>query len=153
MLIKSADFRVLKQHAAATIRLQSVLVRIDHDGVRFSQPCEGPFGIFCKIFRQREISAVCCVRMYSEPMFFAKRKDLQQRIHRTRCRCTHRRYNGPNVAAFHTVRQCFHVHPGLPVAWHGFEWQLQNPTNPPVRVVSLLACENLLPRMQLSRHP
>src|SRR5207244_8374838 len=38
VLVQSANFGVAKQHAAATVRLQAMLVRIDHHGVRVSNP-------------------------------------------------------------------------------------------------------------------
>src|SRR6266404_1278877 len=153
VLIQSADSRVAKEHATAPVGLQAVLMRIDHDGVRFSHPREGPRGIFCQNFRERKIASVRRIRMYSKSVFFAKHKNLRERIDRTRCRGTHCGYHCPNVAALRPLRQRICIHATPRIARHRFEWQLQNAANPSVCIVRLLAGENFLSRLQLSRNP
>ena len=81
MLVQSAHFRVAKEHAAAPVWLQSVLVRIDHNRVRFSHPRKRSLCPFPKILCQHEISAVGRIRVNPESMFCAQRENLRQRIH------------------------------------------------------------------------
>jgi len=145
MLVHSAHSGIAKEYAAAPVGLQSVLVRIDDNRVRFSNPCNGPFRIFSKILRKHEIAAVRRIGMNPESMLCAQIENLRQRIHRTCCRGAHRRDNRPHVAAPHALCQRTHVHSATRIARRTFEWQLQNTADPPVRIVSLFAGEYFFP--------
>ncbi len=81
VLVQSADFGVVKQHAAAPIGLQSVLVRIDHNRVRFSDPRKSSTCPFPEVLCQHEISAIRGVGMNPESMFSAEGENLWEWIH------------------------------------------------------------------------
>ena len=130
-----------------------MFVRIDHDRVRFSHPSKGPLGNFSKIICEHEIAAVRRVRMDSESVFFAKRKNFREWIHRSRCRCTHCCDNRPHITTLRALRKSAGIHPPARIAGHRFELQLQHAADAFVRVVRLFAGQNLFFRMQLSRDP
>src|SRR5260370_38750952 len=58
VLVQSADFGVAKEHAAAPVWLQSMLVRIDHNRVRFSTPPKRSPSLFPEVLSQHEIAAL-----------------------------------------------------------------------------------------------
>jgi len=70
--IQCADDRIPEQHAAAAIRLEAVLMRIDHDGIRFARriECSARFG--AEIFREREVAAIGRVGMNAKAEAFAE---------------------------------------------------------------------------------
>src|SRR5260370_40130191 len=99
MLVQSADFGVAKEHAAAPVWLQSMLVRIDDNRVRFSEPRKSSPCFFPEVLCQHEIAAIRGIRVNPESVLCAQRQNLRQRIHRTCCGGTHCCYNRPAVAA------------------------------------------------------
>src|SRR2546429_2476240 len=81
VLIPSSDLGVAKDHATAPIGLQSMLVRVDHNGVRFSDPRKCSPCFFLKVLCQHKISAVGRIGMNSESMFCTEGQNLRQWIH------------------------------------------------------------------------
>src|SRR5258708_39504984 len=79
MLIQAADIGIAEKDAAAAVGLQAVLVRIDDDGVDFTDAGERRFSIGGKIVNQREISAVGSVGVDAKPKLVAQRKEFWQR--------------------------------------------------------------------------
>src|ERR1700743_67485 len=79
MLVEAAYRRVAKKNAAASIRLQTVLVRVNDDRVRFVNPGIRPGGIACQVRDQLEIPTVSSIDVDAE---FIKPTQLQYAIQR-----------------------------------------------------------------------
>ncbi len=115
MLIEGADRRIPEQDGAASIGLQPVLVRIDHDRVDLPEPLERPCRLRPEVSGQREIPAIRCVRMEAEAVLVPERQDLRQRIHRADRRRAHRRDDRSDIARFQPRPQRVDVHPAIAV--------------------------------------
>src|SRR5581483_5190677 len=76
-----------------------------------------------------------------------------QRIDRASRRGAERYNDRSNVSASQTLRQGVRIHAPAVVARYGIEFDAQERTHTPVRVMRLVAGENCLLRMQLGSHP
>src|SRR5260370_8339426 len=89
MLIQAADTWIAEKDAAAAVGLQTVLVRIDDDGVDFTDAGERRFGIGGKIVNQSEVSAVGSVGADAKPKLVPHRQYFAQCIHAPAPPCAH----------------------------------------------------------------
>src|SRR5258705_9702508 len=122
MLIQAADAWIAEEDAAAAVGLQAVLVRIDDDGVHFTDAGERRFSIGGKIVNQSEISAVGSVRVDAKPKLVAQRQDFGQRINRTGCGGAHGGNHGADIAALQAFPQRVYIDAGLRVYRDGFKF-------------------------------
>src|SRR6266850_2361168 len=99
MLIQAADAWIAEKDAAAAVGLQAVLVRIDDDGVHFTDAGERRFSIGGKIVNQSEVPAVRSVGVDAKPKLVAQRQDFGQGIDRAGCGGAHGGDHGANIAA------------------------------------------------------
>src|ERR1043166_7820531 len=68
--------RIAKQYTTASIRLQSVLVRINHNRIRFPNTRETTRRVFAQIRRQRKIPSVRSIRMYAKSKLLLQLQDF-----------------------------------------------------------------------------
>src|SRR5258705_4089254 len=80
MLIQAADIGIAEKDAAAAVGLQTVLMRIDDDGVHFTDAGERRFSIGGKIVNQSEVPAVGSVGVDAKPKLVPQRQDFGQGI-------------------------------------------------------------------------
>ena len=153
VLIQPPNARVTKQDTSTSIRLQTVFVRINHDGVGLSYLVESQSCVSLEILRQSEISSVSRVRVNPEPVFRAQLQCRRQWIHGTRCRRSHCDNNCSHIPMLQACRQRITVHAPELVGSYRFERQLQHAADSAVRVMRLFARQNFLPRMELPRNP
>ena len=66
MFVEAAHGRVAKQDAPTAIRLQSMFVRVDHDGVSLRNAGKGPGRLFTQVWYEGEISAVSSIDVYAK---------------------------------------------------------------------------------------
>jgi len=66
VFVEVANTGIVKENAAATVWLQTVLVWIDDDGIDFGDSREGCLGFSSQILRQGEVTAERGVRVVRE---------------------------------------------------------------------------------------
>src|SRR6267154_6075751 len=122
MLIQAADIGIVEKDAAAAVGLQTVLVRIDDDGVDFTDAGERRFGIGGKIVNQSEVSAVGSVGVDAKPKLVAQRQDFGQWIDGAGGSGAHSGNHGADIAALQAFSQRVYIDAGLRVYRDGFKF-------------------------------
>src|SRR6267143_4920425 len=122
MLIQAADTWIAEKDAAAAVGLQAVLVRIDDDGVNFTDSGECRFSIGGKIVNQSEISAIGSVRVDAKPKLVAQRQDFGQGIDGAGGGGAHGGNYGADIAALQSFSQRVCIDAGLRVYRDGFKF-------------------------------
>src|SRR5579871_4306570 len=103
VLFRDPGVGKLYKHESASIRLQTVLVRINHDGISFPDLFEGLSRRLCEIRHELEISTVRRIHMNAEPESFAQLKNLHEWISRPRSSCSKRCHHCSNVALLYAA--------------------------------------------------
>src|SRR6267378_7547406 len=122
MLIQAADAWIAEKDAAAAVGLQAVLVRIDNDGVHFTDAGERRFSIGGKIVNQSEISAVGSVRVDAKRKLVAQRQDFGQGIDGAGGGGAHGGDHGADISALQAFSQRAYIHSGMRVYRDGFKF-------------------------------
>src|SRR5882762_7695656 len=122
MLIQAADTWIAEKDAAAAVGLQAVLVRIDDDGVHFTDAGERRFSIGGKIVNQSEISTVGSVGVEAKPKLVAQRQDFGQRIDGAGGGGAHGGDHGADIAALQAFSQRVYIDASLRVYRDGFKF-------------------------------
>src|ERR1700737_2889659 len=153
LFVELANSGIAEQDTAAAIRLQSMLVRVDHDGVDFTDFRERRLCIFIESPSEHEVAAVGRVGMDAEAEFLAQRKDFRQGIDRAGRGSSHRCDHRANVTAGQAPFEGVNVH--APTRVHGYrlKLELQYAAGALVGVMSLLAGQDFLARLLLTSGP
>src|SRR6267154_3164903 len=122
MLIQAADIGIAEKDAAAPVGLQAALMRIDDDGVNFTDAGECRFSISGKIVNQSEVSAVRSVGVDAKPKLVAQRQDFGQGIDGAGGGGAHGGNQGADIAALQAFSQRVYIDAGLRVYRDGFKF-------------------------------
>ena len=87
VFVDCADLRIAKQHAAAAVGLQAVLVRINDDGIGAANQVEAGARFHGEIGCEREIAAVRGIYVQAKTVAIAQAQNFGQRIHGAGSRC------------------------------------------------------------------
>ena len=99
MLVEPANIGVAEQHAAATVGLQAMLVRVDHDRIHVGQAVIGSACVFAEHAGKPEVTTVCRVGMDPRAMLRRKFENLGQRVDSPQAGIADCRDNRADVAA------------------------------------------------------
>ena len=154
MLVEPAHCRVAKEHTAAAVGLQAMLVRIDNDRVGLIHGQERLFFRLVQMLRdQTKIAAIGRVQVYPEAVAFAQGENLRQGVDRTQCGRTHGDDDGPNISCAQFVFERVEIHSSPVVGRDRRERELQNRSDALVGVMRVLLRQNALARGQLTGYP
>ena len=116
MLIKPPHRRIAEQHASASIRLQPVLVRIDHDRIGLIHRRVGPPCRFLqRIGNQPEVPAIRRIHVHTRTVTPRQHHNLVQRIDRAHRRRAQRRHHRAHVALAQLVFERIQSHAPAPI--------------------------------------
>ena len=80
MFVETADGGIAKEDAAAAVGLETMLVRVDDDGVGVLNGVEGGASFRGEIGGKGEVTTVGCINMDAEFVFFLELENLIERI-------------------------------------------------------------------------
>src|SRR5882672_399013 len=109
VIVQTSHGGITEQHAAAPVRLQSVLVGIDHHGRRFTDSFERLSRLRLEAGDEQEIPTVRRVGVNPEIMRVAQRDDIREGIDGARGRRPHRGDHGAHVPRGEPPRQGGHI--------------------------------------------
>ena len=153
MVVQPAYRRIVKQHAPATIGLQPVLMRIDHDRGGFAHELEREPRFVREVVGEHEVPAVRRVRVDSEVEAAAHVDDGRKWIHGAGRRRPHRRHDSADAARREPALERRDVHSSGAIARNRFEGQAEHAGDPLVRVMRLRRSDDGLAGMQLAGNP
>src|ERR1700681_430946 len=99
VFVPPTDSGVLEQNAAASVRLQTVLMGINGDGVSFPDGGESLLSVRFQIFQQGKVSAVGGIGVNAKIVFLTQGKRFMHWIDGARRGRSHGFYHGPYTAA------------------------------------------------------
>ena len=151
--IEAPDRGIAEQDAAASVRLQAVLVRIHDQRIGIRNGVEGGTGFRAEIAGQCEVSTVSRVRMDAEPVARLQCEHAVQRIDCADGRGTQGHDDGADVVGLERGFECVQVHAAGVVAGDGDEGQPQHAGDARVGVVRLIGRGYSLAGPQLAGDP
>ena len=80
MLIKTPDSWITEEYATTPVRLESVLVGIDHDGVSLADPIEGTSRLSVQVAGESEVAAIGSIHVQAEVVPLAQGENLDKGI-------------------------------------------------------------------------
>jgi hypothetical protein len=147
VLVEAAVGRVAEQHAAAAVGLQTVLVRIDDDGIDITQVVESGASVVIQLAGKREVTTIGCIGMNTDSGFPGTLKDGRQWIDVAKPRCSDGCNDGANVAAVQQFVEVGQVHVSFRCTAHGRERNPEHVADACVGIVRLLRGDDALARM------
>src|SRR5580704_16728147 len=154
VFVEAADSRIAEENAAAAVRLETVLVRVDDDGVNDVETREGAVGVGAEIFRQIEIAAVSRVNVNPEAILFAEIENHRKRVDGASGGGAESCDHGADVVLlFETLLKSVVIHSRVGADWDGFEVELEDAADTVMRVVGLFAGDNFFAGGELAGDP
>ena len=153
MLVEASNGGIPKEDAAAAIRLQAMLVRVDDNAVDLAKPVVGVSRRTVEVVGQSEIAAVGGIRMDAKPVMAGQREQLGQRIDRARTggpdRCDERADAALARQGLDRVR----FDTAITIRRQSREALSKHASQARMRVVRLFRGHHQFVRVQRSRHP
>src|SRR5690242_27695 len=81
--IKRADPGIAEQHTATTVRLEAMLVRIDHDRIGVARRIVSSACFRAEVFGESEVTAISRIDVNPKSKALAQAEDFRQRVHCT----------------------------------------------------------------------
>ena len=137
MLVKSSHRGVGEEHAAATVGLQPMFVRINDNGVHVPQGGEGLTRPRRKRVRQAEVSAVSRIGVNSKSMLISQPKKIRQGSTAPVAVAPIVATTTPISPVCRRRSRAFKSSRPAVIAINRIELEPKNPANPAVRIMGL----------------